>query len=92
MITAIVLIQADPALIPEVASSLAELEKVSDVYSVTGDVDLIAVVRVAAHEELADVIADEISKTEGVNATTTYIAFRSYSKQDLEQAFDLGLD
>lgn len=92
MITAIVLVQADPALIPEVASSLANLEKVSEVYSVTGDVDLIALVRVSAHEELADVIADEISKTEGVMETTTYIAFRSYSKGDLEQAFDLGLD
>ncbi len=92
MITAIVLIQADPALIPEVAGALANLEKVSDVYSVTGDVDLIALVRVSEHEELADVIADGISKTEGVMATTTYIAFRSYSKSDLEQAFDLGLD
>lgn len=92
MITAIVLVQADPALIPEVASSLANLEKVSEVYSVTGDVDLIALVRVSAHEELADVIADEISKTEGVMETTTYIAFRSYSKDDLDKAFDLGLD
>lgn len=92
MITAIVLIQADPALIPEVATSLAELDNVSEVYSVTGDVDLIAVVRVSAHEELADVIADQISKTAGVQETTTYIAFRSYSRHDLEQAFDLGLD
>lgn len=92
MITAIVLIQADPALIPEVATSLAELDNVSEVYSVTGDVDLIAVVRVSAHEELADVIADQIAKTAGVQETTTYIAFRSYSRHDLEQAFDLGLD
>lgn len=92
MITAIVLIQADPALIPEVATSLAELDKVSEVYSVTGDVDLIALVRVSAHEELADVIADEISKTAGVRETTTYIAFRSYSADDLDRAFDLGLD
>ncbi len=92
MITAIVLIQADPALIPEVATSLAELDNVSEVYSVTGDVDLIAVVRVSAHEELADVIADQISKTAGVQETTTYIAFRSYSRHDWEQAFDLGLD
>lgn len=92
MITAIVLIQVEPSRIPEVASEISELERVREVYSVTGDVDLVAMVRVRNHEDLADVIADHISKTEGVLETRTYIAFRSYSRDDLEQAFDLGLD
>lgn len=92
MITAVVLIECEPARIPEVASAVAELARVREVYSVTGDVDLIAMVRVKDHEALADVIADQISKTDGVLETRTYIAFRSYSRHDLEQAFDLGLD
>lgn len=92
MLSAIVLVQAEPARIPEVAQEIANIASVSEVYSVTGDVDLIVMVRVRAHEELADVIADEISKVQGVRETRTYIAFRTYSSQDLEQAFDLGLD
>ena len=61
-------------------------------YSVTGDVDLIAMVRVREHEELAEVIADQLNKVEGVRATKTHIAFRAYSRHDLEAAFALGLD
>ncbi|NLI18079.1 MAG: Lrp/AsnC family transcriptional regulator [Actinomycetales bacterium] len=92
MITAIVLIEAAPALIPEVAAAVADIDRVSEVYSVAGDVDLIAMVRVTAHEELADVIADRISKVEGVRETRTFIAFRAYSRHDLDAAFQLGLD
>ncbi|MGV8965138.1 MAG: Lrp/AsnC family transcriptional regulator [Cellulomonas sp.] len=92
MLTAIVLIDVDASRIPEVAAAIAELPGVSEVYSVTGEVDLIAMVRVREHEELADVIADQVSKVEGVVRTQTYIAFRTYSKHDLEQAFALGID
>lgn len=92
MLTAIVLIDTDAARIPEVAAAIAEVPGVSEVYSVTGGVDLIALVRVREHEELADVIADRVSKVEGVVKTQTFIAFRTYSKHDLEQAFDLGLE
>lgn len=92
MISAIVLINADVARIPEVAQSIAELEGVCEVYSVAGDADLIAMVRVREHDELADVIADRINKTPGVTATQTHIAFRTYSRHDLEAAFALGLD
>ncbi|MBO9554037.1 Lrp/AsnC ligand binding domain-containing protein [Cellulomonas sp.] len=92
MLTAIVLIDADAARIPEVASAIAEIRGVSEVYSVTGEVDLIAVVRVREHDALADVIADKVGKIEGVVRTQTYIAFRTYSKHDLEQAFALGLE
>lgn len=92
MLTAIVLIDVDASRIPEVAAAIAELPGVSEVYSVTGEVDLIAMVRVREHEDLADVIADQVSKVEGVVRTQTYIAFRTYSKHDLEQAFALGID
>lgn len=92
MITAIVLIDADPARIPEIATEVAEVAGVSEVYSVTGEVDLIAMVRVREHEQLADVIADRLSKVGGVIRTQTYIAFREYSSRDLDQAFDLGLE
>ena len=92
MLTAIVLIDVDASRIPEVAAAIAELPGVSEVYSVTGEVDLIAMVRVREHEELADVIADQVSKVEGVVRTQTYIAFRTYSQHDLESAFSIGLD
>jgi DNA-binding Lrp family transcriptional regulator len=92
VISAIVLINADVNRIPEVAQAIAELDGVSEVYSVAGDADLIAMVRVRAHEDLADVIADRVNKVEGVTGTNTHIAFRTYSRHDLEAAFSLGLD
>ena len=92
MITAIVLVNADVDRIPEVAQAIAELDGVSEVYSVAGDADLIAMVRVREHEELNDVIADRLNKVQGVIGTNTHIAFRTYSRHDLEAAFSLGLD
>ena len=92
MITAIVLIQAEVDRIPEVGAAIANLDGVSEVYSVTGEVDLIAMVRVREHEELADVIADRLNKVDGVLGTQTHIAFRAYSQHDLEAAFALGFE
>ncbi|WP_454294603.1 Lrp/AsnC family transcriptional regulator [Salana multivorans] len=92
MITAIVLIEADVAAVPEVCEAVASLDSVSEVYSVTGDVDVVAMVRVGHHEELAEVIADRIGKVPGVRETRTYIAFRSYSGRDLEAAFAIGAE
>jgi DNA-binding Lrp family transcriptional regulator len=92
MITAIVFINADVARIPEVAETVAGIEGVSEVYSVTGQIDLVAMVRVRDHEAVADVVADQLNKVPGVTATETHIAFRSYSSHDLEAAFSLGLD
>jgi DNA-binding Lrp family transcriptional regulator len=92
VITAVVLITADADAIPEVAEAVADITRVSEVYSVAGDVDLVAMVRVRAHEELADVIAGQVSKVPGIVSTNTLIAFRSYSRHDLEAAFSLGLE
>lgn len=91
MVTAIVMIKADIQLIPEVAESIAQIPAVSEVYSVTGDFDLVAMVRVRSHEELADVIPGNLNKIPGVSATETHIAFRAYSRHDLEAAFAIGL-
>lgn len=92
MITAIVFVKADVARIPEVAQEIAALEGVSEVYSVTGQIDLIALIRVRRHEEVAEVVADRLNKVPGVTETETHIAFRTYSQHDLESAFSLGLD
>lgn len=92
MITAISFVKADVARIPEVAEAIAATPGVSEVYSVTGDVDLIVLVRVRAHDEIADVVADRINKVPGVLSTETHIAFRAYSRHDLEAAFSLGVE
>ncbi len=80
MITAIVLIKTSVDRIPEIAESIAALESVSEVFSVTGTYDLIAMVRVRQHEDLAEVIPGRISKIPGVEGTDTHVAFRTYSQ------------
>ncbi len=90
VVTAIVLIKADVASIPETAEAIAQLPAVTEVYSVTGEFDLVAIVRVRAHEELGDVIPGTLNKVTGVTHTETHIAFRTYSRHDLEAAFSIG--
>jgi DNA-binding Lrp family transcriptional regulator len=90
VITAIVHVDCATHSIPEVAQTLANLDGVSEVYSVAGDTDLIAIVRVREFDEIAEVVAGGISKTEGVMHTQTHIAFRAYSRHDLEEAFAIG--
>ena len=92
MITAIVMIEAATDAIGEVAEAVADLDGVSEVYSVAGDVDLIAVVRVREFEQVAEVIAGRINKVPGVVDTDTHIAFRAYSRHDLESAFSIGFE
>ncbi|MFG1608279.1 Lrp/AsnC family transcriptional regulator [Actinoplanes sp. NPDC049265] len=91
MNTAIVHIDCATDSIPEVAEALAAQDGVSEVYSVAGNADLIAIVRVSRFDDIAEVIAGRISKTPGVVNTETYVAFRAYSKHDLEDAFAIGL-
>jgi len=92
VITAIVFVNAEVARIAEVAAAIADIAGVSEVYSVTGQVDLIAMIRVRRHEDVATVVADQVNKVPGVTGTETHIAFRTYSQHDLEAAFSLGLD
>jgi DNA-binding Lrp family transcriptional regulator len=92
MITAIVMVTTESDKIPEVAEAIADLDGVSEVYSVAGDVDLIAIVRVREFEAIAAVIAGSLSKIPGVLHTDTHIAFRAYSRHDLESTFSIGLE
>lgn len=90
MITAIVFIQVDVSHINEAAERIADIDGVSEVYSVTGDLDLIAMVRVREHEDVARVVAGQVNKVDGVLSTQTQIAFQTFSRHDLEAAFSIG--
>lgn len=92
MITAIVLIRTSAAQLTEAAQEIADLDGVSEVYSCAGDVDLIALLRVTDHEQIADIVPGRINKVAGVLDTDTHIAFRSYSRRDAEEAFSIGLE
>lgn len=89
---AVVLIQCEIDEIPEAAQAIADLDGVSEVYSVAGEWDLVAVCRVSEHEELARVIPGGIAKVEGVVRTETLISFQVYSRHDLERLFAIGFD
>ena len=92
MITAIVFVEAEVARIPEVATRIADLDGVSEVYSVTGGIDLIALIRVRSIDRVAEVVAERLNRVPGVLGTETHIAFRAYSSHDLEAAFSLGAE
>ena len=89
---AVVLIQCEIDEIPEAAQAIADIDGVSEVYSVAGEFDLVAIVRVAEHDRLATVIPGGIAKIQGVERTETLIAFQVYSKHDLERMFSIGFD
>ncbi len=92
MVHAVVLIQCEIDEIPEAAEAIAELEGVSEVYSVAGEFDLVAIVRVPNHDDLARVIPGGIAKVRGVVRTETLIAFQVYSRHDLERLFSIGFE
>jgi DNA-binding Lrp family transcriptional regulator len=92
VITSIVMISCETDSIPEVAQTLADLPGVSEVYSTAGNVDLIAIVRVHQFDDIAEVIAGRINKVPGIVDTETHIAFRAYSRHDLDAAFSIGLE
>lgn len=92
MVTAFVMIRTDPHRIPEAAQEIADIAGVRSVYSVTGDWDLVAMAEMPDFEQLATLIPDRISKVEAIRDTETMLAFRTYSNQDLEAGFALGLD
>ena len=91
MITTIVLVHAKPSLIPACANALAGVEGVAEVYSVSGDWDLVAIVRVAEFNEIARIVTEVFPTVPGILRTQTLTAFRAYSKKDLQQAWDIGV-
>lgn len=92
MITAIVLIQGERDRLPETAEALADVEGVAEVYSVAGEYDLVAIIRVKEHEQLAEVVTNRLLKMPGIARTNTLIAFRSYSRRDLDRMWEIGLE
>jgi DNA-binding Lrp family transcriptional regulator len=92
MVTTIVLAVCDIHRIPETAQAVADLSEVTEVYSVAGDFDLVIMVRVREHEDLARVVSEEIAKVPGIHRTQTLVAFKVYSRHDVEALFSVGLE
>lgn len=92
VITTIVLIRVQPPLVAKAATKLAGIDGVTEVYSVSGEWDLVAIVRVEHYEQIAQVITEQFPVVPGIERTQTLTAFRAYSKEDLEQAWDMGLE
>jgi DNA-binding Lrp family transcriptional regulator len=92
MITAIVLIHTERGQTVAAGEALAELPEVAEVYSVTGEYDLVALVRARRYEQIAEVVPERIAAVSGVARTHTLMAFQHYSRHDLEGLFSIGLE
>lgn len=92
MISAVVLLNVQRGQVDETAQSLLEIEGVAEVYSVTGEYDLVALLRLQHYEDLADVVTSRIVKIPAIVKTNTLMAFQRYSKADLQQAWDIGVE
>lgn len=92
MVSAIVLIECIKSSINQVAESLADLKGISEVYSVAGRVDLVAVIRVPDNDRLAQIVTNQMLAIPGITRTETLISFRVFSRHDLEQMFSIGVD
>jgi DNA-binding Lrp family transcriptional regulator len=87
---AIVLIQADRSALATLGGALADIEGVAEAYSVTGDWDFVAILRLRQHDQLAELVTGRLSQLEGVVKTQTLVAFEAYSRHDLEALFSVG--
>ncbi len=90
MTHAIVLIEAERTALPTLGGLLADIEGVAEAYSVTGEWDFVAIVRVPRHEQLAEVVTGQVGQLPGVNRTQTMVAFEVFSRHDLEAMFSIG--
>ena len=90
MLHAFLMITAEPARVAELSELLADVEGIAEVYSVAGEVDLIAIVRVPHHDDLADVVTRHVAQLPGIIATRTMVAFKAYSRRDLDALWDIG--
>ena len=91
VVSAIVLLKVERDLINEVAEQIIDIEGVSEVYSIAGRFDLVAIIRVKDTEGLAEVVTSQMLKVKGIINSETLIAFRVFSKYDLEKMFSIGL-
>jgi DNA-binding Lrp family transcriptional regulator len=87
---AIVLIGAERSALPTLGGELADIDGVAEAYSVTGEWDFVAILRLRQQEQLAELVAGRISQLQGVTRTHTMVAFEAYSRHDLEALFSLG--
>jgi DNA-binding Lrp family transcriptional regulator len=92
MISTIVLATCDIHQIPETAQAVADIAEVSEVYSVAGDYDLVIMVRTRTHDDLARVVSENIARIPGIERTQTLVAFKVYSRHDVEALFSVGFD
>jgi DNA-binding Lrp family transcriptional regulator len=92
MVTALVLLNVARQAINETAQALLEIPGVAEVYSVTGEYDLVAILHLPRYEDLADVVTSKMVAVQGITRTQTLMAFKAYSRADLEQAWDLGVE
>ncbi|MDX1415101.1 MAG: Lrp/AsnC ligand binding domain-containing protein [Candidatus Promineifilaceae bacterium] len=92
MVSAVVLIKVKRAKINKVANALVGLEGVSEVYSVGGRYDLVAILRLKNNDELADLVTEHMHQVKGITDTETLIAFRAFSEHDLASMFSIGLE
>jgi len=92
MVTAIVLMTIARGKVQKVASALLDVPAISEVYSVAGPFDLVAVIRVKRHDELNDLVTDRLAAIDGIASTQTLVAFRCYSRKDVQAMWDIGLD
>jgi DNA-binding Lrp family transcriptional regulator len=92
MVTTVVLATCDIHRIPETAQAIADLPDVTEVYSVAGDYDLVIMVRTRQHEDLARVVSEEIAKVPGIERTQTLVAFKVFSRHDVESLFSVGFE
>ena len=92
MVTTVVLAVCNIHQIPETAQAIADLPEVSEVYSVSGDYDFVIMVRVRHHDDLARVVTEEIARIPGIERTQTLVAFKVYSRHDVESMFSLGFE
>ena len=92
MLTAVILIKASRAALGTLGPQLADAAGVAEVYTVTGEWDFVAMVRVREHDELATVVTRDLARLEGIERTNTMVAFQQFSSHDLEAMFGLGLE
>jgi DNA-binding Lrp family transcriptional regulator len=92
MVSTIVLMNVQRGQASNVGERLAAMQGVTEVYSVAGAYDLVALIRTESNEQLADLVATEIGKIDEITATQTMIAFKAFSKFDLDSMFSIGMD
>jgi DNA-binding Lrp family transcriptional regulator len=92
MVNAVILLMVDKSKVNEVALKLVELPGISEVYSVAGHYDLVAIVRVRENDQIAEAVTNHMLQIEGIQRSETLIAFRAFSRHDLEAMFSVGME